>query len=89
MPKAAVTTFSAASFIPVAAIMDTPDSLSIFRAISALVPSSRTTTGTSNPNSFTAWTTPFATRSQRTIPPKILIKTAFTFLSDKMILKPF
>jgi succinyl-CoA synthetase beta subunit len=45
----------------------------------AFVPSRRTTTGTSKPSSLTAWTTPFATRSQRTIPPKIFISTALTF----------
>ena len=36
-----------------------------------------------------ASTTPFATRSHLTIPPKILIMITFTFLSLNMILNPF
>ena len=40
------------------------------------------------PNLLKASITPAATRSQRTIPPKMLIKIAFTFGSFMIILKP-
>ena len=59
-------------------MMSNPDSDKILLAFSAFVPSRRTTTGTFNPSSSTASITPLATRSQRTMPPKILIKIALT-----------
>ena len=40
------------------------------------------------PNLLNASITPAATRSQRTIPPKMLIKIAFTFGSFMIILNP-
>ena len=40
------------------------------------------------PNLLKASITPAATRSQRTIPPNILIRIAFTFGSFKIILNP-
>src|SRR4029077_4258239 len=43
-----------------------------------LVPSSRTTSGTRNPTSLTAATTPSAITSQRMMPPKMLIRIPFT-----------
>ena len=45
-----------------------------------------TTTGTLTPTSLTAPITPSAIMSQRTIPPKILMKTALTAVSDRIIL---
>ena len=56
--------------------------------MSAFVPANLTTIGTLTFVIRAASTTPFATLSQRTIPPKIFIKIAFTFLSDKIILNP-
>ena len=41
------------------------------------------------PPAFAASTTPDATTSHRMIPPKILIRTAFTFLSDRRIRNAF
>ena len=86
---ATFTTLIAASFKLLAGIISTLELDSMFLASSAFVPSSLTTTGTSKPKSLTASTTPLATRSHRTIPPKIFISIAFTFLSYKIILKPF
>jgi len=54
-------------------------SASILRPRSTLVPSRRTTTGMVTPTSFTASMTPWAMTSQRMMPPKMLISTAFTF----------
>ena len=85
----ASTAFSAASLIPLAAITDTSELDNISFASLAFLPFKRTITGTFKPNSSTAWTTPRATRSQRTIPPKMLINIDFTFLSAKIIRNPF
>jgi hypothetical protein len=57
------------------------------RPLSALVPSRRTTTGTLTPTSLTAWMMPSAIRSQRTMPPKMLTRIAFTFGLERMSLK--
>ena len=70
-------------------MISSPDLDKISFASSEFVPSNLTITGTFNPNSPTASMTPLATRSHRTIPPKILIKIALTFLSERMILNPF
>src|SRR3989442_9488337 len=51
-------------------------SASIFLPSSTLVPSMRTTTGSRRPSFFTAAITPSASRSQRRMPPKTLMKTA-------------
>ena len=83
------TTFKAASFISEAGIIDSLDLANISLASSEFVPSSLTTTGTSSPSSLTASTTPFATLSHLTIPPKMLIRIAFTLSSESMILNPF
>ncbi|KAG1433413.1 hypothetical protein G6F57_022168 [Rhizopus arrhizus] len=53
---------------------------------STLVPSRRTTTGTLTPTSFTAAMMPSAIMSQRTMPPKMLTRMAFTLLLASMIL---
>ena len=55
-------------------------SLRIFRPSSTLVPASRTTSGTCSPTSFTAWTTPWATQSQRLMPAKMLTRMALDVL---------
>ena len=55
-----------------------PDSLSICRPRSSLLPFMRTTTGTCTERSRTAAITPSASTSQRRMPPKMLISTAFT-----------
>src|SRR6476619_4990269 len=86
---AASTTLVAASHIPSAVISGSPDLARISFPSSTFVPSSRTTTGTGNPISFDALTTPSAIRSPRMMPPKMLINIALTFLSLKMIRKAF
>ena len=55
---------------------------------SALVPWRRTISGTVRSILDAASTMPAATRSQRTIPPKTLTRSAFTFGSERMIRKP-
>src|SRR5581483_5551485 len=68
---ASLTTFSAASFIPLATVKLNPDSVKIFWPSSTFVPSIRTTTGVLNSSSRAAETTPFASVSQRRMPPKM------------------
>src|SRR5690554_459289 len=86
LPPAALTTCSAASARLVAAMMFRPLSARTLVPSSALLPSRRTTTGTLTPTSLTAPMMPSAIMSQRTIPPKMLTRTACTALSDRMIL---
>ena len=62
------------------------DSAMIFLPCSTLVPSSRTTSGTFRPTSFTAATTPSAITSHFMMPPKMLTRMPFTFGSEVMIL---
>src|SRR4051812_16084355 len=81
---AAATTLRAASVRSVAAVMANPLSPNISRALSAFVPSSRTTTGTLTPTFLTALITPSAMMSQRTMPPKMLTSTARTFGFDRI-----
>src|SRR5881397_886264 len=88
-PFAASTTLRAASAIPSAVISGNPDLARISFPSSTFVPSSRTTTGTGSPISFEALTTPSAMRSPRMIPPKMLMRIAFTFLSLRMIRNAF
>src|SRR5581483_9041417 len=78
LPAASATTLRAASVKSVAGVMVRPLPASVVRAFSALVPSRRTTTGTFTPTFFTALITPSAMRSQRTMPPKMLTRTART-----------
>ena len=63
--------------------------LSIFRPSSALVPSKRTTIGSTKPTFSIACRIPFAIRSHRTMPPKMLTKIALTFLPLWMISNAF
>src|SRR3954453_13746459 len=86
---AASTTFCAASHIPSAVMSGRPESLRICLPRSTFVPSRRTTTGTGSPTSREALTTPSAIRSPRMMPPKILIRIAFTFLSLRMMRNAF
>ena len=86
-PPASATTFSAASFMPSATVKLKPDSARILRPSSTLVPSMRTTMGTWMFSSRAAATTPVASVSQRRMPPKMLISTAFTFLSESRMRK--
>src|SRR5258707_15405758 len=65
------TTFSAASRMPSATVKLNPDSLSIVRPNSTLVPSMRTTIGTFTASSRAAAITPVASVSQRRMPPKM------------------
>ena len=60
------------------------------RPSSALLPSSRTTSGlvASSPRSCRAETMPLATASQAVMPPKTLTKTLFTAGSERMISRP-
>src|SRR5580704_252896 len=75
---ASLTTFSAASFMPSATVKLNPEAFKISCPFSTLVPSMRTTIGTFTLNSRAAFTTPVASTSQRRMPPKMLISTAFT-----------
>src|SRR5690606_25673215 len=86
-PCTALTIFCAASSRSSADTTFRPDSARIFLPWSTLVPSSRTTSGTLRPTSFTAATTPSAITSQRMMPPKILTNMPFTLGSAVMILK--
>ena len=66
----------------------------IARPASALLPSSRTTSGlvTASPrcsSRASAWTMPLATASQAVMPPKTLTKTLFTAGSESTISSPF
>src|ERR1700722_1533864 len=88
-PLAAWTTFSAASRIPSATVKLKPDVLKISCPFSTLVPSIRTTTGAVTFNSRAAFTTPVASTSQRRMPPKILMSTAFTPASESKIRNAF
>ena len=84
---AAATAFSPASRSVSAGVMSRPESARILRPSSALVPCKRTTSGTSMPSSPAAATTPSAIRSQRTMPPKMFTRIAFTLSSRRMSLK--
>src|SRR6185312_13475930 len=86
-PLAAATTFCAASCMVSPTIKFKPDSLRILRPSSTFVPSSRSTTGTFTFVFLAAPTTPCARVSTRRMPPKMLMKTACTFLSDSRISK--
>src|SRR4029077_5919195 len=77
-PPASCTTFCAPSFMPSAMVKLRPLSRRICCPSSTLVLSMRTTTGTFTCKSLAAATTPVARTSQRKIPPKILMNTAFT-----------
>ena len=70
----------------VAAVRFSFDSASSLRPSSTLVPSSRTTSGTLSPTSFTAVITPSAMVSHFMMPPKMLMKMPRTRGSDVMIL---
>src|SRR5579862_6678805 len=85
----AFTTFSAASRMPSATVKFNPESSRILRPSSTLVPSMRTTIGMETFNSRAAATTPVASVSQRRMPPKILINTAFTAWSESRMRKAF
>src|SRR6185312_5124689 len=86
---ASLTTFSAASFMPSATVKFNPDSLRSCCPSSTLVPSMRTTTGILISSSRAAAITPLASVSQRRMPPKILINTAFTLGSDNRMRNAF
>jgi len=75
--------------MPVATVKFKPESVSIWRPISTLVPSMRTTTGTLTLSCRAAATTPVARVSQRRMPPKMLMRTARTFLSERRMRKAF
>src|ERR1700676_4228370 len=86
---ASLTTFSAASFIPSATVKLNPEDFKISCPFSTLVPSMRTTIGTFTLNSRAAFTTPVARTSQRRMPPKMLMSTAFTPWSERRMRKAF
>src|SRR5439155_629722 len=83
---ASATTFRAASSIPSARVKSRPDSLRMRRPSSTLVPSRRATTGTRTATFWIASTSPRARTSTRRMPPKMLIRTAFTLGSESRIL---
>ncbi len=79
LPAASATTFSAASFIVLAACtLGSAASCSSRRPSTSLVPSRRTTNGTDGLISSNAAISPLATSSQRVMPPKMLNSTALT-----------
>ena len=80
--RPARTTCSAASPIESAVVKFRPLSFSICLPSSTFVPSMRMTIGTRTPRSVTAAMTPCASTSQRRMPPKMLISTALTLVSD-------
>src|SRR5271166_1354006 len=84
-PFAATTTLSAASFMVSATMKFSPLAFRISRPCSTFVPSSRSTMGNWMLVFFAALTTPLASVSTRRMPPKMLISTAFTFLSASRI----
>src|SRR4029450_8168495 len=86
-PAAAFMAFCAASAKSSAAITARPESAINFFPASTFVPSSRTTSGTDSFNVFAALMIPSAMMSYFMIPPKMLTKIAFTFLSAIRILK--
>src|SRR6266542_1222236 len=79
---ASATTRSAASLIVSAVVKFRRLSRSICFPFSTLVPSILMTIGTGTPRSFTAAMTPSARMSHRRMPPKILMSTALTCVSD-------
>src|ERR1700722_8639998 len=85
-PLTAFTIFCAASSRSSPEVTLSLESAMIFLPRSTLVPSSRTTSGTLRPVSFTAATTPSAITSHFMMPPKMLTKMPFTCGSDVMIL---
>src|SRR5215813_6170175 len=86
VPFTALTIFWAASSRSLADVTLRLDVAMISLPFSTLVPSSRTTSGTRRPTSFTAVTTPSAMMSHFMMPPKILTRIPFTFGSEVMIL---
>src|SRR5436309_6165670 len=86
-PFARATTLRAASCIPSATVKLRPEPRRMPRPSSTLVPSSLTTIGTLTPILKAESTTPWATTSQRMIPPNMLISTAFTLGSERRIRK--
>src|SRR5690606_9495623 len=80
------TAFFAPSLMSSAGMIASPEFFSRALPASTLVPSRRTTTGTSTPTSFTAAMMPSAIMSQRTMPPKMLTKIAFTLSLDRISL---
>src|SRR5205814_7182126 len=86
LPFAAATAFCAASARSSAAIRVRPLSFSKCFPFSTLVPSSLTTSGTDNFNVFAALMMPWAMTSHLMMPPNILTRIAFTFLSEIRIL---
>src|SRR5580658_4878381 len=82
----ALTIFCAASSRSSAEVTLSFESAMIFLPRSTLVPSSRTTSGTFRPTSFTAATTPSAMTSHFMMPPKMFTRMPFTLGSAVMIL---
>ena len=66
-----------------------PDAARISRPFSTLVPSRRSTMGTSIKSSFAAATIPAASTSTFRMPPNMLMRIALTFGSERMIRNPF
>src|ERR1700719_1284907 len=83
---AIATALVAASVRSRAAVMARPLFARISRARGAFVPSSRTITGILTTTSLTAAMMPSAIMSQRTMPPKILMRMAVTFEFDRISL---
>ena len=75
----ALTTFCAASAIESPLMIVRPDSARVFLPAATLLPSSRTTSGSFKPVSFTAATMPVAMTLQSMMPPKMFTRIPFTF----------
>src|SRR5207245_10216620 len=84
---AAATALRAPSSMSLAVMMSSFESARIFFPCSTFVPSMRTTSGTPSPTSRAACTTPSASTSQRRMPPKMLMKIAFTAGSESRMRK--
>src|ERR1700733_6901262 len=83
----ALTIFCAASSRSSAEVTLRLDLAMISLPSATLVPSSRTTSGTRKPTSFTAATTPSVMTSHFMMPPNMLTRIPFTLWSEVMILK--
>src|SRR5437016_7993997 len=88
-PFASATTLRAPSPMSVAVTNRSPDSASILLPSSTFVPSIRTTTGRRRPSFLAAAIRPSARRSTRRMPPKTLMKTAFTLRSAERMRNAF
>src|SRR6266508_6592171 len=89
-PASSTAFLAASSMVAAGTTLSEGDSASSSRPSSALVPSRRTTSGTVtlSPSRSRASRTPWATRSPRVMPPKMLTRTLRTLASERMTSSP-